>query len=62
MLKNDGGPTELCRLLDEAFRCLEGTDLPGANAALKRVLVEAAPLSVAAPGGHQTGKAFEDRR
>lgn len=36
------GPTELGRHLEEALRCLESTDLYGANAALKKVHDEAA--------------------
>lgn len=32
----DDGPTDLFRLLEEVRRCLECTDLAGANAALKR--------------------------
>ena len=60
-LENYKGPTELGRLLDEAIRCLESTDLPGANAALKRAYIEAASLGTAAPVGHQTEKESEDR-
>lgn len=41
-LVNDKGLTELRRLFDEALRCLESTDLPGANTALKKAYVEAA--------------------
>lgn len=60
-LENDKGPTELRRLLDEALRCLESTDLPGANAALKKAYVEATSPVVAAPGDHQTARESEDR-
>jgi hypothetical protein len=41
-------PTELGRLIDEALRCLEGTDLHGANAALAEACAEAASSSDAA--------------
>ena len=47
-------PTELDRLLEEALRCLKGTDLHGANAALERAVVEVEALyllnDAAAPG------------
>ncbi len=68
--KRDNSSTELNRLFGEALRCLESTDLPGANAALERVLAEAsfprnaAELTgyvVAAPGAHETGNESEDR-
>lgn len=59
--EDDGGPTELGRLLEEALRCLESTDLYGANAAVKRAHAEAASPGVAAPGDHETGKKSEDR-
>ena len=35
-------PVKLGRPLEEALRCLEGTDLHGANAALERARTEAA--------------------
>jgi hypothetical protein len=38
----DSVTTELVRHLEEALRCLEVTDLRGANAALKRACTEAA--------------------
>ena len=38
------GYAELDRLLKQAMRCLEGTDLHGANEALKRAGAEAASL------------------
>ena len=38
------GYAELDRLLKQAIRCLEGTDLRGANEALKRAGAEAASL------------------
>jgi hypothetical protein len=38
----DGAPTELGRLIEEAIRCLEGTDLRSANAALEKACTEAA--------------------
>jgi hypothetical protein len=38
----DGVPTEMGRLIEEALRCLEGTDLRGANAALEKACTEAA--------------------
>ncbi len=38
----DSVPTLLVRHLEEALRCLEVTDLHGANAALKRACTEAA--------------------
>lgn len=60
-LENDRGSTKLRRLLDEALRCLERTDLPGANTALKRAYVEAASPGVAAPGNHQKARESEDR-
>ena len=38
----DGVPTELGRLIEGALRCLEDTDLRGANAALEKACAEAA--------------------
>jgi hypothetical protein len=35
-------PKELDRLIEEALRCLEGTDLHGASAALEKACAEAA--------------------
>jgi hypothetical protein len=59
--EGDDGPAELFRLLGEARRCLEDTDLPGANAALRRANAEAASLVGVAPGARTTGKESEDR-
>ena len=41
-LPTDSIPRELGRHLEEALRCLKGTDLNGANAALERACTEAA--------------------
>jgi hypothetical protein len=35
-------PTELSRLIEEALRCLEGTDFHGASVALQKACAEAA--------------------
>ena len=58
----DNNPTELVRLLGNAIRCLDNTDLPGANAALKKALAGAAsPGSGTAQGVPQPGTGSEDR-
>lgn len=58
----DNDPVELGRLLEEAIRCLECTDLSGANAALKKAHAEVASTGFgAAPGGRETVAEFEDR-
>lgn len=57
------GPTKLSLLFEEAIRCLDGTDLPGANAALKRAYAEAAkPMGYAgaAPGARKMRNGSED--
>lgn len=43
-----GGRAELDRLLEQAFQCLEATDLRGANDLLKQAGVEASDLFGAA--------------
>lgn len=56
----DNNPAELGLLLEEAIRCLDSTDFPGANAALKKVLAGAASHgSSAAPGVRQPGTGSE---
>lgn len=58
----DNDPAELGRLLEEAIRCLDSTDLPGANAALKKAHAEAVSHGGRrGAGGHETGKEIEDR-
>ena len=60
--ESDVDPTELFRLLGEARRCLEGTDLSGATAALIRANAEAAMLGDGATlGDHRKLEASEDR-
>lgn len=56
----DGGATELGRLFEEAIRCLKSTDLPGANAALKKAHAEAA-FGRNAAGPRKTANGSEDR-
>ncbi len=56
-----GGPTELNRLFEEAIRCLEGADLPGANAALKKAHAEVVSTGDATTGAPRTGNGSEDR-
>lgn len=71
----DSVPTELGRLIEEALRYLEGTNLHGANAVLEKACAEAASpregagsprgyVGVddgAAQGGHETGNESENR-
>jgi hypothetical protein len=47
----DNIPTELVRLLGEAIRCLGNTNLPGANAALKKPSPGRHPSGAAPPKG-----------
>ena len=61
------GYAELDRLLKQAIRCLEGTDLRGANEALKRAGAEAASLrddtgspELAGPNIPEAQNAFAD--
>lgn len=69
-----GCPAKLGLLIEEALKCLKSTDLPGANAALKKAHAEAAlsrldtPSSLpvvtkdgAVPGAGRTGDGAEDR-
>lgn len=57
----DGGTAKLGRLFEEALRCLAGTDLEGANAALKKAHVEAA-RSVGVIDGAAGGRGPVDPR
>ena len=59
--RGDVGTTELFRILGEVRRCLERTDLPGANAALRRANAEAVSLGDVATGDNKTAKESEDR-
>lgn len=53
--ETDAGAARLVRLFEEALRCLESTDLPGANAVLEKAYAEAALVT------EETGNEFEER-
>lgn len=62
--ETDDGPAEMGRLFEEALRCLESTDLSGANAALKKAYAEAAfSRNAAEPTGYVgAGDGVESRK
>ncbi|MGH3146750.1 MAG: hypothetical protein ACRDTR_13225 [Rubrobacter sp.] len=55
------GSTRLDRLFEETHRCLKNTDLPGANAAIKKVHAGVASTGGILPRGRETVEEFEDR-